>query len=54
MTTRRVPDEFLENEEAKALLLLPNTRFRMKPLENSKMKPVIPYFNREIRVYLPQ
>jgi len=32
-TTRRVPDEFYENEEAKALLPLPNTRFRMKPLE---------------------
>lgn len=32
-TTRRVPDEFFENEEVKALLLLPNTRFRMKPLE---------------------
>lgn len=32
-TTRRVPDEFFENEEAKALLTLPKTRFRMKPLE---------------------
>lgn len=32
-TTRRVPNEFYENEEAKALLTLPNTRFRMKPLE---------------------
>lgn len=32
-TTRRVPDEFYENEEAKALLPLPNTRFRLEPLE---------------------
>lgn len=32
-TTRRSPDEFFENEEAKALLPLPSTRFRMKPLE---------------------
>lgn len=32
-TTRRIPDEFFENEEFKALLPLPKTRFRMKPLE---------------------
>lgn len=29
-TTKRVPDEFFENEEIKALLPLPNKRFRMK------------------------
>jgi transposase len=32
-TTRRIPNEFFENEEVKALLPLPNTRFKMKPLE---------------------
>lgn len=32
-TTRRIPNEFFESEEIKALLPLPNTRFRMKPLE---------------------
>ncbi|WP_352419794.1 IS21 family transposase [Proteiniborus sp.] len=32
-TTRRVPNEFFENEEIQALLPLPNTRFRMKALE---------------------
>jgi transposase len=32
-TTRRTPNEFFENEEMKALLPLPKTRFRMKTLE---------------------
>lgn len=32
-TTRRIPDEFFGSEEANALLPLPNTRFKMKPLE---------------------
>lgn len=32
-TTRRIPNEFFENEEIKALLPLPNTRFRMKELQ---------------------
>lgn len=32
-TTRRVPDEFFENEEIKAILPLPAKRFRMKSLE---------------------
>ena len=31
-TTRRIPNEFFENEEIQALLPLPNTRFRMKAL----------------------
>lgn len=32
-TTRRIPNEFFENEEIRALLPLPSTRFRMKTLE---------------------
>lgn len=32
-TTKRVPDEFFENEEVKALLPLPNRRFKIKELE---------------------
>ena len=32
-TTKRVPDEFFENEEIKALLPLPNKRFRLNNLE---------------------
>lgn len=32
-STRRIPNEFFENEEIQALLPLPNTRFRMKSLE---------------------
>jgi transposase len=32
-TTRRVPNEFFENEEMKVLLPLPNTHFRMKAPE---------------------
>lgn len=36
-TTRRIPNEFFENEEIQALLPLPNTRFRMKALEKRKV-----------------
>ncbi|AKL95818.1 transposase for insertion sequence element IS21 [Clostridium aceticum] len=32
-TTRRIPNEFFENEEIKYLLPLPTTRFKMKQLE---------------------
>ncbi|TJX16110.1 transposase [Tissierella creatinini] len=32
-TTKRIPDEFFENEEIKALLPLPQSRFRIKSLE---------------------
>ncbi len=32
-TTRRVPNEFFENEEIKSLLPLPSTRFRMNQLQ---------------------
>lgn len=32
-TTRRVPDEFFKNEEIKTLLPLPQSKFKIKPLE---------------------
>ena len=36
-TTKRIPDEFFENEEIRALLPLPQSRFRIKSLEKRKV-----------------
>lgn len=36
-TTKRIPDEFFENEEIKALLPLPQSRFRIKSLVKRKV-----------------